>query len=255
MLDPAIVAVAMLLGAIVGSFVGGAVLRVPRGETIVYGRSRCDDCGATLAAYELIPIVSFAIQRGRCRRCNAPIAVDQPLAETGCALTACVAVMSAATLSGALLLALFGFTLVALALLDARYLWLPDRLTLPLIAVGLVSVLALPAISITDRGLGVAIGYLLLETLRLGYQAVRGIEGLGAGDAKLFAAIGAWLGVRALAPVLLVACLLAFAYLGWRMMRGGRLEATTRLPLGTCLTLAAMLVLPVRMSFDSSFAV
>jgi len=233
-----------LFGAIIGSFVGAVVLRIPAGRGIITGRSSCDSCDTVLGAAELVPVLSFLWQRGRCRHCHARIAIDQPIAEVACAGVGLLAAYAADGIIGAVLLALFGWTLVALALLDARHHWLPDRLTLPLLAAGLASASILAEPALLDRIAGAIVGYVLLEGPRHLYRHLRHHEGLGGGDPKLFAAIGAWLGVEALPWVLLIAGLLGLSLVALQRVRGHPLSRTDRLPLGTLMAMAAIVVLP-----------
>jgi leader peptidase (prepilin peptidase)/N-methyltransferase len=239
-----------LLGAIVGSFVGAAVLRVPAGRGVITGRSSCDSCGTVLIPIELFPILSFAWQRGRCRHCDAGIAVDQPIAEVGCAVVGLLATVSADGIGGMILFALFGWTLIALALLDARHHWLPNMLTLPLVVTGLASVVLVPTPALIDRLCGAVIGYGLLEALRIVYRRLRKREGLGGGDPKLFAAIGAWLGVEALPWVMLAAGVFGLLVVAIRAARGHRVSRFDRLPLGTLLAVAAIAVMPLGAAFS-----
>ena len=223
------------LGLVAGSFVGALVTRWPRDESVARGRSRCDACGRTLGVGELVPLLSFAVQRGRCRACGASIARDHVIAELGGALVGVVAALVAPDWPGALLAAAFGWTLLALALLDVRHLWLPDRLTLPLLAGGLAVAAIGRGPSLTEAAVTAAAGYLLLEALRRGFRALRGREGLGGGDPKLFAALGGWLGAELLIWTLLAA---SVAGLVWAAVRG-RAALARPLPLGTLLALAA----------------
>ena len=237
-----------LFGAIIGSFVGAAVLRIPAGRSIVAGRSSCDSCGAVLGVAELVPILSFLWQRGRCRHCHARIAVDQPIAEVACAAVGLLAAYAAGEIVRAALLALFGWTLVALALLDARHHWLPDKLTLPLLVAGLVGAFVSPVPDLLDRAAGAVLGYVLLECLRYAYRHARHREGLGGGDPKLLAAIGAWLGVAALPWIILLAGVLGLSLVALQRVRGHHLSRTDRLPLGTLMAIAAVAMMPFVMN-------
>jgi leader peptidase (prepilin peptidase)/N-methyltransferase len=237
-----------LFGAIIGSFVGAAVLRMPAERGIVAGRSSCDGCGTILRPVELVPILSFAWQRGRCRHCHARIAIEQWIAEIACSLVGLLAACTTGEITGAMSLALFGWTLVALALLDVRHHWLPDRLTLPLVAAGLASAFVLPEPGPFDRIAGAIFGYALLEGLRYLYRHIRHREGLGGGDPKLLAAIGAWLGTEALPWVILVAGILGLALVALQRIRGHRLSGSDRLPLGTLLAIAAITMMPIVMN-------
>jgi leader peptidase (prepilin peptidase) / N-methyltransferase len=221
-----------LLGLVAGSFLATLVLRWPRGEGLS-GRSRCDGCGATLGPLELVPLLSFLAQRGRCRRCAAPIDPHHPAIELTAAIIgvlALVAVPGPAGLAGALL----GWVLLALLALDAEHFWLPDALTLPLLALGLL----LGPSPLPDRLLGAAIGGGGLLAVALGYRALRGHDGLGLGDVKLMAALGAWLSPAFLPPLLLLAALTGLAFAGVRRLRGQPGDPDGRIPFGACLAVA-----------------
>jgi len=228
------------LGAIIGSFLGAIILRWPRGESVLRGRSRCDACGRTLGARDLVPIVSGLLARGRCRRCGGRIDPAHLLAEVGAALIAGLAFWLTPNLLAAGLLTVGGWLLLTLAILDARHHWLPDALTLPLAALGLtLGEWVLPA-PFPDRALGALVGYALLALLAFAYRRLRGREGLGLGDAKLLGALGGWLGWAILPLLLLLASLAA---LGWALLlrlRGRAIDAGTALPFGTFLCLATV---------------
>jgi leader peptidase (prepilin peptidase)/N-methyltransferase len=234
-----------LFGAIVGSFVGVVALRLPAGRGIVAGRSSCDACGTVLGPTELVPILSYLWQRGRCRHCRAAVAIDQLIAEVGCMLVGLLAALSADDVPAMLALSAFGWTLVALALLDARHHWLPDTLTLPLLIAGIAFALMAADHRLIEHIAGAILGYLLLEGLRQLYRRVRLQEGLGGGDSKLLAAIGAWQGVEALPWVVLLAALLGLSVVAYRRARGTPMSRTDRLPLGTFLAIAAITLMPV----------
>lgn len=233
-MSPAWAAAGGVLGLVAGSFVGALVARWPRGESVARGRSRCDACGRTLASRELVPLLSFVLQRGRCRACGAPIARDHLVAELGGLMVGASAAWFASDWPAALAGALLGWTLLALALLDARHLWLPDRLTLSLLAAGLAVAALGPGPTLAESALTAAAAYALLELLRRGFRALRGREGLGGGDPKLFAALGAWLGAEPLVWTLLAASL---GGLAWAVVRG-RAKVAQPLPLGTLLAMA-----------------
>lgn len=227
----------LILGAIAGSFAATLIIRWPRGERIG-GRSRCDGCGATLGALDLVPLLSFAARRGRCRRCGAPIDRRHPGVELAAAAIGTIAFAAHGPAAG-LATALFGWWLLALAWLDAEHHWLPDALTLPLVPLGLgVALLGIGAPPL-DRIVGAAAGGATLWALAFAYRRLRGREGLGGGDPKLLAGIGAWLGWMELPFVLLAAALLGLAAAAIAGLRGGTVTRTTPLPFGTLLALAA----------------
>ena len=234
----ALVAGGAVAGLIAGSFVGALVQRWPRGERVARGRSHCDACGVTLTWRELIPVLSFARQRGRCRTCGAPIPRVHLAAEVAGAIvggSAFAAAPPAVALAGAA----FGWTLIALALLDAEHLWLPDRLTLPLGAAGLAAAFAEIGADVAGSAIGAVAGFGALWLIGRAYRRTRGWDGLGGGDPKLLGAIGAWVGWALLPPVLLLASLTGLALVALRASRGAAVGATDKLPLGTLMALAA----------------
>ena len=219
-------------GAIVGSFLATLIIRWPKGEQAVVGRSRCDQCQQELGPLELVPIVSRLWLRGRCRACKA--AIDPTHAQ----MEICAAIVGAAALwiapdSSGLALALFGWVLLPLAWLDWRHLWLPDPLVLPL-GLGGLAFGGLLGASLVDRIIGGLTGWAALSLVLLTYRLVRGREGLGQGDPKLLGAIGLWLGWVPLAPVLAVAAALGIAV---ALARG--LSSKDPLSFGTMLSMAA----------------
>lgn len=197
----------LLAAPAVGSFVGSLVRRLPAGRPIMLARSACDRCGARLGGRDLIPLLSWAALRGRCRHCGGGVSAFYPAVE----LTALVLAGWAATVAtGTALLfsCLLGWALLALVLLDARHFWLPDVLTLPLLLLGLAAAAWLDPAGWASHALGAALGWAAFAAIGWAYRMVRGREGLGGGDAKLLGAGGAWLGLGALPALVLAAALL-----------------------------------------------
>ena len=221
-----------LLGSVFGSFIATVAIRWPEGRSALRGRSQCDGCGRTLNGFELVPLVGYLALRGRCRTCGAAIAASHPVTEAIGALIGLAAGFAAPGWEGTAG-ALFGWLLLALAAIDLRAFWLPDELTGALALSG--AILGQPPLA--ERLIGGVAGFAVLWLVAAGYRRLRGREGLGGGDAKLFGAIGLWLGWRALPAVLLVACLLGLTVALVRRMR-----ATDRLPLGTLLAAGAFVV-------------
>jgi leader peptidase (prepilin peptidase)/N-methyltransferase len=227
-----------LAGLIVGSFLATILIRWPEGRSVVGGRSACDDCWVALGARELVPLLSYLAQRGRCRRCGAAIDPRHPLMEVAAAIIG-VAALVAHPLPLGIATALLGWWLLILAALDAEHQWLPDALTLPLIPVGLLAGWAGLGPPLVDRVAGAAAGWAVLALMAWGYKRLRGREGLGGADPKLLAALGAWLGALQLPLVLVGAGLIGLLAVGVIRLRGGQVTGATRLPLGTLMALAA----------------
>jgi leader peptidase (prepilin peptidase)/N-methyltransferase len=184
-------------------------------------------------------LVSYAVQRGQAACCGGAIDPIHPIAEMLAAGIGALSVAVAADPVGAAAGALFGWLLLALALLDARHGWLPDRLTVALAAAGLAVGLAGLPPPFVDRLIGGVAGFLVFAFVRHAYRLLRGREGMGGGDVKLLGAIGLWLGWRILPMVLLGAALAGLLWSLLERARGKELTATSSVPLGTFLALAA----------------
>lgn len=215
-------------------------------------RSRCPRCGHPISALENIPVLSYLVLQGRCRGCKAPISLRYPLVEllTG-ALTLLTLSVLGLTTQG-LLVALFCWFSVALALIDLDTLTLPDMLTLPLLWLGLIAstqgALNEPSIAIA----GAAAGYGGLYLLNALVKKSTGRDGMGRGDFKLTAAIGAWVGAAGLPLVLLGAACAATCVGAWVAWRQRAPLLTLCLPFGPFLasgTIGLLLVPDVRADF------
>lgn len=221
-----------VLGAVFGSFIAVLAIRWPAGER-ASGRSRCDACGEVLSARELMPVLSFIAQRGRCRRCGAAIGRAHLVIELLGIAIGVVAGLVAPGIEG-LAGAVFGWLLLALGAIDLAAFWLPDRLVAALAIGGLAGGLAGLAPPFEARLIGGAAGFGVLWLVAAAYRRLRGRTGLGGGDPKLFGAIGLWLGWQALPGVLLAACIIGLVCAVALQMRGD-----AKLPLGTLLAAAA----------------
>ncbi len=227
-----------ILGSLFGSFIAALVIRWPLGRSVVSGRSACDVCGHALGAGELIPIISALLLRGKCRHCSTAIDQRHLAIEVAAAFVGGVALGISPGWAG-LAGAVFGWMLIALIALDAAHYWLPDKLTLPLLIIGLGVGLVGINPPLVDRLWGAAGGYLSLAAIAFAYKQARGRDGLGGGDPKLLGAIGAWLGWQLLPMVLLGGSGVGLLYVLFRTLRGRPMAATDRLPLGALMALAA----------------
>ena len=237
---PTLAIMAAIIGAIIGSYIGVIVLRWPTGEPTVSGRSRCDACQRQLAWFDLVPLVSFLLLRGKCRYCKAPIEPVQAVAEWSGAVL-CGLAFYLLPIEAAAACSLLFLTLIPLALLDARHLWLPDSLVLAVALLGLLlGGLTSEATALITRILSAALAFAVLEALRLLFRAIRGREGMGAGDPKLFAAIALWLSPYDLPVLILIASMLGIAVAVASAMRKLAIE---QLPFGTLLAVATAVLL------------
>jgi len=240
----------LLLSPFIGSFLGVVIRRLPLGRSIALARSACEGCGRTLPARDLVPLLSFAVLRGRCRFCRAGIARFHMWIELAAVAVAAWAMATAnvglqgwGVQGGGPLWAncILGWSLLALAWIDRDHLRLPDALTLPLVALGLLATWWLDPDAAADHALAAAAGYLAFRGVALAYRLLRQREGLGQGDAKLLAASGAWVGLAGLPTVVLGAAVIALSMtLAQRLFQ--RHAADTPIPFGPYLALATWLV-------------
>ena len=224
-----------VLGLVIGSFIATLVIRWPQGLALG-GRSRCDHCGQVLGMRDLVPVVSYALARGRCRQCDGAIDWRHPGVEVAAAFIGFASFLAVPGPSG-LAGAVFGWQLLALAMLDVDGFWLPDRLTASLAISGAAVILL--ENNGYDKVIGGVASYVSLAGISLAYRAVRGREGLGGGDPKLFGGIGLWLGWQVLPFVLFAASAIGLIAVFIARVRGRQVAATDRVPFGTLLALAA----------------
>lgn len=240
----------LLLGAPMGSFAALLADRLPRGQPVIFTRSRCDRCGTSLRWHELVPLISYLLLRGRCATCGATIPARLWQAELAGIALAALALWAELGLVGA---AVF-WCLLALILSDLRFYRLPDPLTGALVFLACVAAfwpMAGPAADWSGLGravMGGAIGAGVFWALSAGYLALRGRHGMGAGDIRLMAGLGALVvpqaGWLVLALLTLIAGLSGLALGLCRARRRGRgLRRHLRLPFGACLASAAIIVL------------
>jgi leader peptidase (prepilin peptidase)/N-methyltransferase len=194
---------ALVLGLLVGSFLNVVIARLPLGESIVHPRSRCPKCGYMIPSWFNVPVVSWLVLRGRCWSCKSPIAVRYPVVEllTGVLFLACFTRFG---LTWALLASwiLVG-SLMAIIFIDIDHFEIPDEITLPGILIGCLLRPVAFEVPWYSGLVAATLAAVALLGIRWGFSALRGIEGMGLGDVKLLAMIGAFLGPLALVWVLL----------------------------------------------------
>src|SRR5438477_1248493 len=176
------------VGAVVGSFLNVVIARVPKGESVVSPGSRCPRCGAAIAWYDNIPILSWLVLRAKCRRCGEPISARYPLVELLTAVLAVAVVRQTGPTPAAVGTFAFVAALVALAYIDLDTWLLPHEITWPLLAAGLLSPLWNPGLSWLDSLLGAGIGLAFFGAIALFGEKVLKREAMGWGDVWLLAA-------------------------------------------------------------------
>jgi leader peptidase (prepilin peptidase)/N-methyltransferase len=228
---------AALFGAVIGSFLNVCIHRQPRGTSIVWPASACPNCGRALAWFENIPIFSYAFLRGRCRTCRAPISARYPIIE---ALTAAMFALAWWYYGPGPLLAsrlVFGCALIVLFAIDLEHHLLPNVITVPGIVIGfLLSVINPPGWK--SSLIGIVAGGGVLFLIAESYYRLRHEEGLGMGDVKMLAMIGAFLGWPLMLLSLMIASL-AGSIVGVALILTGRGTLKYALPFGTFLAIGA----------------
>ena len=227
-----------LFGLAVGSFLNVCIYRLPRRESLNWPASRCTSCSRPLAWYENIPLASWLALRGRCRSCSAPISATYPIVEaiTGAVFLAGYFIYGLTPLLAARLL--FACAMIVLFVIDLRHRILPNVITLPGIAVGFVLSFFLPP-GWFESLIGLIAGGGVLFALGEAYYRLRGVEGLGMGDVKMLAMIGAFLGWKLMLLTLVLASFAGSA-IGIALMRAGKGDMKLALPFGTFLAVGAL---------------
>jgi leader peptidase (prepilin peptidase)/N-methyltransferase len=236
---PAFYTVCLLLGLLVGSFLNVVIHRLPkmmerdwqqqcaelRGESLaaeskynlVFPHSACPHCQHQISALENIPVLSYLFLRGKCKGCHAPISARYPIIEAVSGVLSCYAAVHFGFGWAAVGAIILLWALLALTAIDVDTQLLPDDITLPLLWAGLVFNLNNTFTSLSNAVLGAIFGYLSLWTVYWLFKLIRGKEGMGYGDFKLLAALGAWLGWQML-PLIILSSSLVGAIVGITLM-------------------------------------
>ena len=215
--------VALMVGCILGSFYNVVIYRLPAGQSIVRPGSRCPACGNAIAAYDNIPMMSYILLGGKCRRCKTPISLRYPLVEGMSGLLAMLLFRRYGLHPQLAIEFIFCSLLLIIAMIDLDTFLIPDILSLSGIALGLVFSFFTPGFSWWDSLLGIILGGGILYLIATGYALLRHKEGMGGGDIKLLGMIGAfigWPGVVFTVLVSSVSGMLIALPLMWRSGKG-----------------------------------
>ncbi|TMA82498.1 MAG: prepilin peptidase [Deltaproteobacteria bacterium] len=237
-----VIAAIFVFGAMIGSFLNVCIVRLPEERSIVRPRSHCPSCGHQIAWYDNLPVVSFVLLRGRCRVCGVRISPLYPTVEL---LTGALAVALWMRLGTTLAFAgyfLFAAALVTITFIDLDHRIIPDVISLPGIVVGLAVSFVSPLVTPLGALLGVLAGGGVLLGIATGYEMLRGREGMGGGDVKLLAMIGAFLGWQSVFVTLMVASLIG-SIIGVGLMIYQRADTKLAIPFGPFLAGGALVSL------------
>ncbi|VAW99097.1 Leader peptidase (Prepilin peptidase) / N-methyltransferase [hydrothermal vent metagenome] len=264
-----------ILGLLIGSFINVVIYRLPKilkktwqsdceeflneinnkpqldskeGDTPVtkYNlstpRSTCPECGHLISAIENIPVISYVFLKGKCRECNTKISVRYPLIELFCATIALIVAMKFGVTMTAIAMIVLSWALIALSMIDYDHQFLPDEITLPLLWAGLLFNAYFKTIPLFDAVLGASLGYLAFWSLYKIFKLVTGKEGMGYGDFKLLALLGAWFGWQSLLMIILISSLTG-AIVGITLIILKIQERSKPIPFGPYLAFAGWVVM------------
>ena len=234
---------AFLFGLAVGSFLNVCIYRIPLRKSIVSPPSSCPKCGAAIRFYDNIPILSYVVLLGRCRHCRAPISPKYPLVELITGLLSAALFIRLGLSPSYFCLFLFTAALIAIAFIDLQHKIIPDVISLPGILAGLVfSFFPSAGLAPLDALIGVVGGGGFLFLVGTAFEKVTGREGMGGGDVKLLAMIGAWMGWKAL-PFIILLSALSGAVIGGVSLAASGQGVRSRIPFGPFLALGALVFL------------
>ena len=265
MSEPVLVLTVAVFGLAIGSFLNVVIHRLPRmmenewkaqcaelagAEPVVGGprynllvpRSHCPHCNTPLGIADNIPLVSWLVLRGRCGHCGTKISARYPVVEALTAALSAVVAYKFGFTTTTLLALVLTWTLVALTFIDADTTLLPDDLTLPLLWLGLGANVMGTFVPLSDAVIGAIAGYLVLWSIYWLFKLTTGKEGMGYGDFKLLAALGAWMGWKALLPIVLLSSLVG-AVVGIVLIVLARRGREIPIPFGPYLAAAGFIVL------------
>ncbi len=242
-MDPLILAISMIFGAIVGSFLNVVILRLPEENgSVVFPPSHCPRCKTPLSWSENIPLISYIVLRGRCGHCHVPISLQYPVVELLLSvLTASVVYRFGLTITAAGFF-LFCAALIVIIWIDFHHQIIPDVISLPGIGIGFVFSFFSTFISWQDSLIGLLVGGGILYTIALVYLLLRKQEGMGGGDIKLLAMIGAFLGWQSLPFVIFISSITG-SVVGLLAMIQQKKGGNTRIPFGPFLSCSALVYL------------
>ena len=234
--------ISIIFGAMVGSFLNVCIFRLPNEESIIWPGSHCPHCEKPIRFYDNIPLISFLVLKGKCRDCRAPISLQYPFVEGITALSSLFLVIKFGPSLSYLVYFTFVSALIVITVIDLYHQIIPDVISLPGIGVGLLVSLIIPQITFSNSLIGVLLGGGSLFIVATFYQWLFKREGMGGGDIKLLAMIGAFLGWKAVLLTILLSSLIG-SVTGILMMVVKGKDFKYAIPFGPFLSLGAVISL------------
>jgi len=234
--------ISIIFGALVGSFLNVCIFRLPNEESIIWPGSHCPHCEKPIRFYDNIPLISFLVLKGKCRDCRAPISLQYPFVEGITALSSLFLVIKFGPSLSYLVYFTFVSALIVITVIDLYHQIIPDVISLPGIGVGLLVSLIIPQITFSNSLIGVLLGGGSLFLVATLYQWLFKREGMGGGDVKLLAMIGAFLGWKAVLLTILLSSLIG-SVTGILMMVVKGKDFKYAIPFGPFLSLGAVISL------------
>jgi leader peptidase (prepilin peptidase)/N-methyltransferase len=234
--------ISIIFGALIGSFLNVCILRLPQEESIITPGSHCPQCKKPIKFYDNIPLVSYLLLRGRCRYCHSPISIQYPLVEGITALSSLILFLKFGPTLSYLFYFSFVSALIVITLIDLYHQIIPDVISLPGIGVGILASLFIPQITLLNSLIGILLGGGSLFLVATIYQWLFKREGMGGGDVKLLAMIGAFLGWKAVILTIFLGSLLG-SISGIIIMVSKGKDFKYAIPFGPFLSLGAVIAL------------
>lgn len=234
--------VSFIFGALIGSFLNVCILRIPTGKSIAFPPSHCPKCEAPIKWYDNLPILSYFILRGKCRSCREPFSFRYPMVEFLTAMFSLAAMIKFGPSPAYLIYFAFIASLIVITFIDLDHQIIPDVISLPGIPLGLLASFALPDITYKESLIGIAAGGGLLLAVAMGYEFLAKKEGMGGGDIKLLAMIGAFLGWKAVLFTIFSGSLIG-TVIGISLMAAQGKDSKYAIPFGPFLSMGALLYL------------
>ena len=235
-----ILAVAFFFGACIGSFLNVCIYRIPAGLSVVHPGSSCPRCRTMIPFYDNIPVLSYLLLMGKCRTCKTPIAIRYPFVEILGGLSALACVYAFGLTLPALIIFIFIATLIVVAFIDLDHRIIPDVISLPGIPIFFLASLAVPTTSWLSSAIGILFGGGSLIAVAWVYQAITGREGMGGGDIKLLAMIGAMIGWQGIVFTIFSASAIGTVIGLLAMLQSGK-GMKLAIPFGPFLSLGAVI--------------